>query len=157
MKNRKQELEPYIDIEKIEEIIYNALKDAIDSGELSSTGKPLFFSISMKIEPDGKAMVESFGNMASLRKMSGANSEKSLKEIFAEVIESEKEFVVTLELPFAREDDLNVRIFETKIIVSGLSPECFYKQVVLEKPVAAEKAVRVFKNGILEIILPKKV
>lgn len=153
---KKDIASPTIDLKKIEDAISKMLREVVESGNFPNSGAPLFFSISMKIDADGKARIEKFGNVGN-----HVFSEKKVlkeedKSVFTDIIESEKDFTITLELPLVNEKELEIRVFESKIVVTDSKPEGLYKQVLLRKPIVPKKTASIFKNGVLEIVAPKK-
>jgi len=153
MNGQNRNYEPYIDMRKIECMLNELVKEAIEN---RNCDKPLFFSLSMKIDPDGKATIERFSNV---RKQTSGYTENFIQKqpVLADVIESAKETTITMELPFILEQDLNVNIFENKIVTSSFKPTRFYKQIVLKEPIIVTESKYVFKNNILEIIAPRKI
>ena len=151
-KEKKLRFEPSIDMTQVETAINNLLRHAWENKSFRERDKPMFFTLSVKIEPDGKMTVDRFTNLPqAIRSRSVAVK----KNVLVDLCESEKEFTITIELPFIKEENLKIRLFENKIVVTSLRPSSFYKQVILRQKIVPRKTIINFKNGILEIIAPK--
>lgn len=91
-----------------------------------------------------------------------------------DVIERKNEFLVRVELPGVEKEDVRVSVRKNTLIIEGerkSPPEIkekdveyylcesvygkFHREISLPVPVEAEKIKAVFKNGVLEIELPK--
>jgi HSP20 family protein len=90
-----------------------------------------------------------------------------------DVKETEVEFVLYADLPGMTQEDINLQIKEEQLVLSGerkslaeekeknflrrervLGP--FYRAFTLSVPVEREKIKASYRNGVLEVILPKK-
>ena len=151
-REKKIRFEPNIDMTQVENAINNMLRQAWENKSFRERDKPVFFTLSVKIEPNGKMMVDKFSNIPqAIRKK--PTLEK--KKVLVDLCESEEDFTITMELPFIKEDNLKIRLFENKIVITSLKPSSFYKQVILEQKIVIRKTIVNFKNNILEIIAPK--
>jgi len=83
--------------------------------------------------------------------------EKALKEIrepLTDVFEEDKTVKIYVELPGEEEDDIQLNVTEGKVEVKA---EKFYKMVeVPTSNVDVEKVSSKYKNGVLEVTIPKK-
>jgi len=90
------------------------------------------------------------------------------------VSESEENVIVVVDLPCVKKEDIKLSATENMLKVEASMKECvrlspygtiqketefdvFRKTIRLPAPVEPEKAKARFKNGILEVILPKKI
>ncbi|MFQ6105515.1 MAG: Hsp20/alpha crystallin family protein [Candidatus Hydrothermarchaeaceae archaeon] len=94
------------------------------------------------------------------------------REPFTDIIETEKEVVVTAEIPGVEKEDIKINTTEDRIKITAEARhekreekegyvrrergyESFYRVLALPAEVEAEKAKATYKNGILEVVLPK--
>lgn len=82
------------------------------------------------------------------------------REPYADVQETDKEVIVTAEIPGVEKGDINLKVTDDGIEISAeksseRSYSRFYKALSLPAKVLAEKAKATYKNGVLEVKLPK--
>lgn len=96
------------------------------------------------------------------------------REPYSDVIETEKDVVVTMELPGVEKGDIEITTNDESLEISGerkseveenkedkgyllkeRSYSKFYRRIPLNAAVDSDKAKASFKNGVLEIVLPK--
>ena len=84
-------------------------------------------------------------------------SEKALKEIrepLTDVFEEDKAVKIYVELPGEEKDDIQLNVTEGKVEVKA---KRFHKMIeVPTRNIDIEKASSKYKNGVLEITVPKK-
>lgn len=90
-----------------------------------------------------------------------------------DIFERENEIVVRANVPGVEQKDLDVRVDKEKVMIRGETREekeetrgsyyrreryygAFNRVIPLDTPVVPEKAKASFKNGVLEIVLPKE-
>lgn len=107
---------------------------------------------SIRLTPEG---VKAEGLRRFRRHMAPSPPEE--REPLVDVIETEREVKVVAELPGAEKDKIDLRATEERLTIHAESPYGRYRKE-LELPSRVEpKAVRAtYRNGILEIHLPKK-
>ncbi len=91
-----------------------------------------------------------------------------------DLVDEGDKFRIVAEIPGVDKEDLDVRIFEDSVVIRAekkLGKEdrgknyylrergytSYYRSITLPEPVIPEKAEATYKNGILEIVVPKKV
>jgi HSP20 family protein len=155
MRNRKKNnFNPDMDIDDMEKAISGILREEAESGKLSGKRKPLFFSIGVKMEPNGNIRIDKMGNFPH-RPFRKKRRLQDNREPLSEVIETENEITLTLEVPNAKGNDLRVKVSENKVVVSTGSPANFYKEFLFDSKIIPAKASSSFRNGIAEINLQK--
>jgi HSP20 family protein len=117
---------------------------------------PIVYGYSMTIGPDGKPIIREFGNV---RRGEGApwREIQDAREPLVDVVQSDKDVRVIVELPGVRKEDINVVVDEKQLVISVDTPDRkYHKKLELPGAVDAEKAKSTFNNGILEVTLPLK-
>ncbi len=96
-----------------------------------------------------------------------------MREALVDVRETDKEIAVTAELPGMNKEDIELNVTEDRVEIRVQKKEKkkeekegykaygrrymgFYKSFPLSTPVKSEDARATYKNGVLEVILPKK-
>ncbi len=113
---------------------------------------PFVFGFSMRVGPDGKPIIQRFGNV------SGEEEFKMTPHLepLVDVIEEDDEIIVVAELPGVSKDEINVRIKGSTLIIKVDNPQRPYHKI-LELPgkVKKDQATSAIRNGVLEIRLKK--
>ncbi len=114
---------------------------------------PYVYGFSMRIGPDGKPIIHEFGN---IRRMRGRPIIVPEREPLVDVVEADDEIIVTIEVPGVEKDQINLNCTETELRVSVKHPERgFDKTIELPAKVRPEEAKASYRNGILEVRLPR--
>ncbi len=107
-------------------------------------------------------------------RMGGSAAEVSFRAPPVDVIDEGDKIRVVAEIPGVSKENLDVRVFEDSVVIraerkaemderSGnyyvreRSYSTYYRTVALPAPVIPEKAEATYRNGVLEIVLPKRV
>jgi HSP20 family protein len=127
-------------------------------GTKTKSWGPFVYGYSVTVGPDGKPKVREFGNFkptTPLEKPQVDTEEK--REPLADVISSDGEVRVIVELPGVEKEDIKLSGTETKLTISVDAPERkYFKEVELPAKVDTKKATSKYKNGVLDITVPKK-
>jgi HSP20 family protein len=114
---------------------------------------PFVYGYSIKIGPDGKPEVNEFGNVKSGRLGPQVKEER---EPLVDVIQTDGEVQIVVELPGVDKQDIKLHGTEDALTISVETPERkYYKEVKLPVKVKVKEAKTQYKNGVLEITLPK--
>jgi len=116
---------------------------------------PYVYGFSITIGPDGKPIIQEFGNV---RKVRGKPSIVEEREPLVDVFESENEVSVVAELPGVEKDKIDVKVTEdgkTLIINASNEKRKYYKEIELPARVDPSSAKASYKNGVLEVKLKK--
>jgi len=114
---------------------------------------PFVYGYSMKIGPDGKPEIREFGNVKSSR--SGPQV-KEEREPLVDVIETNGEVHIVVELPGVEKRDIKLHGTEEALTISVDTPQRkYYKEIKLPAKIRVKEAKTEYKNGVLEITLPK--
>jgi HSP20 family protein len=142
--------------EMMEKMMQDAMKDMESGNKASGPGKPLVYGFSLRIGPDGKPMMEEFGNVKK-----GAGEEKGPadeREPLVDVISRKDEVIVIAEVPGVEKHDIKTRLSKEGDVLNIVvdNPDRKYKKVLkLPAKVRGEGAAASYKNGVLEVKLKK--
>jgi len=122
---------------------------------------PLVYGYSVTIGPDGIPKVREFGNVKSLGRMSDSNIEPKQtaeREPLADIVTTDKEVKVIVEMPGIRKEDVKVNTYDNKIEITTTdsAERKYFKVLELPPDADTETARSSYKNGILEILFDKK-
>ena len=120
---------------------------------------PIVYGYSMTIGPDGKPKVREFGNVKSTTGLSGfARPEISSEtEPLMDVITTDKEIKVVVEMPGITKDKITINIQGNILEVKGEDPPRRYRRTIkIQTDTDIETAKSTYNNGILEITFKKK-
>jgi HSP20 family protein len=115
---------------------------------------PFVYGYSMTIGPDGRPQVREFGNIQPTRR--GAPQIREQREPLVDVIDTNGEVKVVAELPGVEKKDVKLRGTENALTISVDTPQRkFFKKVELPTNAKPQKAKTSYKNGVLEVTMPK--
>ena len=115
---------------------------------------PFVYGYSMKIGPDGKPEIQEFGNIK--KGLKGAPQVKEEREPLVDIVETNGEVHVVAELPGVEKGDIKLHGTEDSVTISVDTPQYkYYKEVELPVKVKVREAKSCYKNGVLEVVLPK--
>jgi len=118
-------------------------------------GKPYVYGFSMRTGPDGKPIVEEFGNV----EMGPKPKVRDSVEPMVDVMEREKEIIIVVEMPGVEKDDIKLEAGEESLQISVDTAKRKYSKTV-ELPAKVKTGEKdidaTYKNGILEIKLQKE-
>ncbi|MHA1238844.1 MAG: archaeal heat shock protein Hsp20 [Candidatus Odinarchaeia archaeon] len=118
--------------------------------------EPLFYGISLHIGPDGKPVIDEFGNV---KPASTGFVEESVRTPYTDVMVDEKEGKITViaEMPGVRKEDIELKATDrTLTIKAETEKRKYFKKLDLGIKVDPNSAVAEYKNGILEVTLKSK-
>ena len=139
-------------------------KDLVREYQTPSGGKvrqvgPLVYGYSVTVGPDGKPVVREFGNVKPMLGTAGGGPQlTSEREPLADVVTTDKEVKVVVEMPGISKEDIKVNAFDNKVEIStSEKAERKYHKIVDLPPDADIDSVKSnYRNGILEITFSKK-
>ena len=145
--------------EEIKELTSKIPRDYLRERKLpdGSTGRewgPFVYGYSITIGPDGKPQIREFGNVKPTRFGPRIREER---EPLVDVYVTNGEVKVIAELPGVNKEDIQLHGTEDTLTISVDTPERkYYKEVKLPAKVDPKGAKTSYKNGVLEVTLPKK-
>jgi HSP20 family protein len=115
---------------------------------------PFVYGYSMKIGPDGKPEIQEFGNIK--KSLKGLPQVKEEREPLVDIVETNDEVRVVVELPGVEKSDIKLHGSEDSLTISVDTPQSkYFKEVALPVKVKIKEASSSYKNGVLEVVLPK--
>jgi len=123
---------------------------------------PFVYGYSMSMGPDGKPIVQEFGNVKPSRKQGAfgmaqpALEPKDAREPLVDVIDESEQVRVLAELPGVEKSDIKTTISENSLTIRVNSQaRKYFKEVELPTNVDPDSSKGSYNNGVLEIILRK--
>ncbi|MEM3769959.1 MAG: archaeal heat shock protein Hsp20 [Candidatus Bathyarchaeia archaeon] len=114
---------------------------------------PFVYGYSVKIGPDGKPEIREFGNVKPTRLGPKVKEER---EPLVDIVETDNEIHVVAELPGVEKEDVKLHGTEDTLTISVDTPQRkYYKELTLPAKVNVKEAKTQYKNGVLEVKLPK--
>lgn len=128
-----------------------------DGSKVQSWG-PFVYGYSVTVGPDGKPKVREFGNFKTETRMGKPHIDvKEKREPLADVITEDNEVRVIVELPGVEKQDIKLSGTEEKLTISvDTTDRKYFKEVELPVKVEIKKATSKYKNGVLDVTIPKK-
>lgn len=115
---------------------------------------PFVYGYSMKIGPDGKPEIQQFGNLK--KGLKGPPEVRGEREPLVDIMETGDDIHVVAELPGVEKTDIKLHGTEDSLEISVDTPQYkYYKEVELPTKVQVQEAHSTYKNGVLEVVLPK--
>lgn len=143
--------DPFWEFDKMDEMMEQFLNEAMD--QLKDKDGPIFYGFSVSVGPDGKPVVQEFGNVKP-----GIEGPQVKDEIqpLVDVVEKQGSITVYAELPGVDKDDIDLTLTEDSLTMSVQGARRRYqKKVLLPSKVKPDNAKASYKNGILEVTLEK--
>lgn len=82
---------------------------------------------------------------------------RKIKEPVIDVFKEAEEIQIIIDLGNFSQGELNFDLKDSKYIISGKHEDCeFYEEIPLPKDADIKKMKEIFRNNILELIIPKK-
>jgi len=153
-----REMEKMMD-EELKNFTENVPKEYVKERKLpdGSTAKelgPFVYGYSMKIGPDGKPEIQEFGNIK--KGLKGPPQVKEEREPLVDIVDEDDKIHVVVELPGVEKKDIKLHGTDDSITISVDTPQSkYYKDVELPVKVRVREANSTYKNGVLEVVLPK--
>jgi HSP20 family protein len=114
---------------------------------------PFVYGYSVTIGPDGKPVIREFGNVQPGR---FGPEVKEEREPLVDVISTDGEIKVVVEIPGVEKKEIKLHGTEDNLTISVDTPERkYFKDVKLPAKVKPKEAKTNYKNGVLEVTLPK--
>jgi HSP20 family protein len=120
--------------------------------------RPLVYDYTATIGPDGKPKIREFGNIRPSLGTAAAPMLSSEIEPLADVITSDKDVKVTVDMPGMSKQDIQIKAYDGTLQVSTVenAKRRYNKVIELPPETDIETAKSTFTNGILEITFSKK-
>ena len=123
---------------------------------------PFVYGYSMTIGPDGKPKIREFGNVKPSNDPESCGLDqpcidvKEEREPLVDIVDTDGEIKVIVELPGVEKEKIKLSGTEDKLTISVDDPNRkYYKEIDIPAKVAPKKAKTSYKNGVLEVTIPK--
>jgi HSP20 family protein len=123
---------------------------------------PFVYGYSMTIGPDGKPKIREFGNVkpSSEPEACGLNQPcidvKQEREPLVDIVDTDSEIKVIVELPGVAKEEIKLSGTEDTLTISVENHQRkYYKEIDIPAKIDPKKAKSSYKNGVLEVTLPK--
>ncbi len=152
--NKKKRKSLFFDImeefKRMDDMMDKLFKESWKDFENIKPGKSYVYGFSIKIGPDGKPIVQEFGNFKPEEERLELSEER---EPITDVIDHGDSVSVIVELPGVDKDEIDVKLEKDNLLVSV--PGKFKKTIKVKN--ADPKSIEWrFKNGVLEINVKKR-
>ena len=115
---------------------------------------PFIYGFSVTAGPDGRPRIREFGNVKPT--LFGPRIREE-REPLVDVYETKDEVKVVAELPGVEKEDIQLHGTEDSLtILVDTAERKYYREVKLPAKVDPKAAKTTYKNGVLEVTLPKK-
>ncbi len=133
---------------------FTTLPPSIFEGERRIEG-PYVYGVRITIGPDGRPIIERFGNVRTVRGRPMISEER---EPLVDVFEDKDEITVIAEIPGVEKEKIKIKISDDRrklIIKASNEHRKYYKEVELPAEVDPKSAKASYRNGVLEVKLRK--
>jgi HSP20 family protein len=114
---------------------------------------PFVYGYSVTVGPDGKPVIREFGNVQPGRLGPQIKEER---EPLVDVISTDGEIKVVVELPGVEKNDIKLHGAEDSLTITvDAAGRKYFKEIKLPAKVKPKEAKTNYKNGVLEVTLPK--
>jgi HSP20 family protein len=127
-----------------------------DGTKVQSYG-PFVYGYSVTVGPDGKPDVKEFGNFKAGTQLGKPHMDlKDKREPLTDIMDADQNLRVIVELPGVEKDDIKLSGTDDKLTISvDTAKNKYYKEVEMPSKIEAKKAKSSYKNGVLDITVPK--
>lgn len=119
---------------------------------------PFIYGYSVTVSPDAKPQVREFGNIKP-RTRTGKSQVNigEHREPLIDVLETDSEVKVVAELPGVEKDAIRLHGDDKAVTISVDTPQRrYFKKVPMPVKIDPKQAKSKYKNGVLEVTVPKK-
>ena len=122
--------------------------------EIGEIRGPIVYGVRITIGPDGKPIVEEFGNVKRIGRR--PIIEEAIEPL-VDVIDEKDRVVIVAEMPGIDKDKIDIKIKGRKLIIKARDTDRkYYKEIELPAKVKPETAKARYKNGVLEVTIEKE-
>jgi HSP20 family protein len=143
-------------------VMERVMEDAMKHASSPRRGEPFVYGFSMRVGSDGVPHLTPFGSAINQTPITPEGGEidatalPAAREPLSDVIESDDEITVTVELPGAEKQDLQLHVAEDLVTVKAEKGRRYAARIKLPALVEPSSAKATFKNSILDLVLRKK-
>ncbi|MBM5805368.1 MAG: Hsp20/alpha crystallin family protein [Candidatus Verstraetearchaeota archaeon] len=152
-RRRPFRFDPFWDLDQIDEMMERFMNEAFDQAK--DREGPIFYGFSVSVGPDGKPMIQEFGNVKPGLK--GPELKEEIEPL-VDVVDSKDSLMVYAELPGVDKKDIQLSVTDESLTISvEREKRRYYKEVSLQTKVKPDTAKASYKNGVLEVTFEKAV
>lgn len=119
-------------------------------------GKPYVYGFDLQVGHDGKPTINEFGNHPD-KMIKDKQFESKEIEPSAEVIESDKNVSITVDIPGVEKEDIDLNITDNALEITVDNPKRKYnKKINLPCDVIHKKTQVTYKNGVLDVTIKRR-
>jgi len=143
-------------VDEMQRNMQEALKDFGSDPSKSFVG-----GFSVKLGPDGKPTINTFGNKPSVKAPAAGGTGLPVintdeREPLTDVIEEDGRIAITMELPGVSRDDIDLKMEESELEISvDNERRKYHKRVKLPSKVDPKTTKATYTNGILDVTVAK--
>ena len=118
---------------------------------------PFVYGYSVTVGPEGTPQIREFGNIKPETRMGRPQVDiKEQREPLVDVMETDNEVKVIAELPGVEKNDIKLHGTDSTFTISVDTPQRkYYKEVPTPAKIDPKKAKSSYKNGVLEVTVPR--
>jgi HSP20 family protein len=152
-RRRPFRFDPFWDLEQIDEMMERFMNEAFDQAK--DREGPIFYGFSVSVGPDGKPIIQEFGNVKPGLK--GPELKEEIEPL-VDVVDGKDSLMVYAELPGVDKKDIQLSVTDESLTISvEREKRHYYKEVSLPAKVKPDTAKASYKNGVLEVTFEKTV
>ncbi len=141
------------EMEKMEEMMDEMMRRAFEIPKETKSFGPYVYGFSVSLDPEGKPMIQQFGNIKSTTVGPRVKEER---EPLVDIIQENDEIAVFAEVPGVEKDDIRLHSNEKNLTISVDSKgRKYYKELELPAQILPASAKASYKHGVLEVRLKK--
>jgi HSP20 family protein len=144
--------------ERMDKIFQHAMREPTFGEDM--TKKPFVYGFSVRVGPDGIPHIQEFGNTKPIHK---ALTEKdglaaiNEREPLTDVIESEDEICITIELPGVEKKDIDLDASDDSVTIDvDTEDRKYHKNIPMPGNIDPDSVSATYKNGVLDISIKRK-
>jgi len=143
--------------EEFQDFIRAIERFGVPREEINEIKSPFVYGFRITIGPDGVPKIEEFGNIRRRRGMKPSITEISEeREPLIDVLDEDDKVRIIAEMPGVEKEKIKLRVQDRKLIIKASNEHRkYYKEVDLPAEVDIKKAKATYRNGVLEIEIPK--
>ena len=128
-----------------------------DGTKVKSFG-PFVCGYSLTVGPDGKPKIREFGNFKAETRLGKPQLDvKEEREPLTDVVDDGETIKVIIELPGVEKEEIKLSGTDDNLTISvETSEHKYFKEVQMPTKIEVKKATSTYKNGVLDITIPKK-
>ncbi|NOZ77021.1 MAG: Hsp20 family protein [Euryarchaeota archaeon] len=138
-------------LDEMEREFERLFRDALRTGG----GGPWYYGYRYQVGPDGKPVVETYGNLPGMTQLEGVNLEaldSDTREPYTDVIVDDDQVVITAEMPGVDKKDVKLSGTSKGFEIRAETENRKYRKVLsFEQEIDPKTAKATYNNGVLEV------